>query len=108
MKQNIKITREEFDGRKWVLDSINKHFDVILEEWEEESDSAYDDSDGEEDWSEIENEEESKDPDDITEKKSSVQMQGLLKSVVSKIRSSCSNLNDKDVVSCLKTQLEQR
>lgn len=108
MKQNIKITKEEFDGRKWVLDSINKHFDVILEEGEEESDSAYDDSDGEEDWSEIENEEESKDPDDITEKKSSVQMQGLLKSVVSKIRSSCSNLNDKDVVSCLKTQLEQR
>jgi len=108
-KQNttvIKQVKQEYDERKWVLDSINKHFDVILEEEEDESDSAYDDSDGEECWSESEEEIEKEKPE--PGKKSSVAMQGLLKSVVSKIRKSCSNLDDKDVIGSLKSQLEQR
>ena len=36
------------DDRSWVLESINKHFDVIMEENEEDSDdeeSCYSDSD---------------------------------------------------------------
>jgi len=108
-KQNmpvIKQVKQEYDERKWVLDSINKHFDVILEEEEDESDSAYDDSDGEECWSDSEEEYEEQKAE--TGKKSSVAMQGLLKSVVSKIRKSCSNLDDKDVICSLKSQLEQR
>merc|ERR1719219_232856 len=91
-KPKVNQVKEEFDGRKWVLDSINKHFDVILEEEEDESDSAYDDSDGEEYWSD--SAEETEEQNMHTEKKSSAAMQGLLKSVVSKIRKSYSNLND--------------
>merc|ERR1711892_246362 len=104
--QKINPVKEEFDERKWVLDSINKHFDVILEEEEDESDSAYDDSDGEEYWSE--SDEDTVEQAQHQAKKSSTAMQGLLKSVVSKIRTSCTNLNDKEVVSSLKTQLEHR
>eukprot|EP00092_Neocalanus_flemingeri_P026406 GFUD01028623.1.p1 GENE.GFUD01028623.1~~GFUD01028623.1.p1 ORF type:complete len:1467 (+),score=533.39 GFUD01028623.1:218-4618(+) len=110
-KQTTKKTnsaQKDFDGRKWVLDSINKHFDVILEEGEDESDSAYDDSDGQEDWTECEDEEIGDDQAPYAETKSSAQMQGLLKSVVSKITKSYSNLNDKDVMSSLKSKLEKR
>merc|ERR1712106_1219193 len=95
--QKINPVKEEFDGRKWVLDSINKHFDVIMEEEVDESDSAYDDSDGEEYWSK--SDEDTAEQTQYPAKKSSTAMQGLLKSVVSKIRTSCSNLNDKEVVS---------
>ena len=81
--------------------TLNKQaFYVILKEEEDESDSAYADSEGEEYWS--------AELVQYPANKSTTGMQGLLKSVVSKIRTSCSNLNETDVVSSLKTQLEHR
>jgi len=107
--QKTKSAQKDIDGRKWVLESINKHFDVILEEGEDLSDSAHEDYASEEDWPEVEPDEKvNEEPKMYTEPKSSSQMQGLLKSVVSKITKSYSNLSDKDVISGLKSQLEQR
>ena len=86
---------------------LNKQaFYVILKEEEDESDSAYDYSEGEEYWSE--SDEDAAELAQYPAKKSSTSMQGLLKSIVSKIQTSCSNLNEKDDISSLKTQLEYR
>merc|ERR1711902_114226 len=67
------------EERKWVLDSINKYFDIIVEEEEEEE---YDEDD-EEEMDEVED-----DNEEQSNYQSTTKMRGLLSSVVSKISGS--------------------
>lgn len=95
------------DDRSWVLESINKHFDVIMEESEEESDdegSYYSDSDDSWDFEHQESEEVSSEG----TLKSSFQMQSLLRSVVSQITTKDQSLDENSVLNNLKRQLENR
>ena len=92
------------DDRSWVLESINKHFDVIMEENEEESDDEeyyYSDSDDEYE----------KGTEEVCSEgalKSSFQMQSLLRSVVSQITTKDQTLDENSVLNNLKRQLENR
>ncbi len=107
MRPSQKSTEE----RKWVLDTINKYFDVIVEEEdedEEEEESDIDDSDDEEDDfvnSEIESSDSESDLDSLsfsdTDNKvdnvdakfqSSSRMRELLKKAATNVSSSQSNL----------------
>ena len=95
------------DNRKWVLDSINKYFDVIAEE--EDDDEEEDDVD-DDDESEYENSSEHEEPAPARDEakssfKSSLRMRGLLSSVASKLTGSVSNLSAGDVVQTLKKNL---
>ena len=110
------------EERKWVLDSINKYFDVIVEEEEEadddedyvEDDEYYDTTD--EDYDDYEEEDEeysaSGGEEDIEGTKtdnnnfqSTSKMRGLLSSVVTKISGSVGTLAQKDLMSSLKQNL---
>ena len=106
-------TKEE---RKWVVDTINKYFDVIVEEEEEEeendnveedsySEEADDEieslgdmdySDSEEDYKETDSEpeEEENDNDGEGRFKSTAKIRGLLSTAMAKISSSKSDLTD--------------
>jgi len=112
MRPSVKPKEE----RKWVLDSINKYFDVIVEEEEENSDDEYSDSESE--YSEDEYESDYEESDDYemeaeegvcsTEKKSfqsTTKMRGLLSSVVSNISGSVGSLASKEIISNLKQNL---
>merc|ERR1712130_881365 len=105
MKKSAKPKEE----RKWVLDSINKYFDVIVEEEEEEGEAepmSEDDSDYEysddddDDESEYEYSEEEEDVEMVTQAESGFQstskMRGLLSSVVANISGSRGNLGRQD------------
>ena len=95
------------DDRTWVLESINKHFDVIMEENEEESqdeESYYSDSDD----SCAFDLEESEEVSSEGTLKSSLQMQSLLRSVVSQITTKDQSLDENSVLNNLKRQLENR
>ena len=110
------------EERKWVLDSINKYFDVIVEEEEEEgedeptsdSDSDYeysdDDDDDDEDNSEYEYSDEELGEAVPTEPgfQSTTKMRCLLSSVVANISGSRSNLNRQEIVTNLKQNLGSR
>ena len=107
------------EERKWVLDSINKYFDVIVEEEEEEgedepisdSDSDYEYSDDEdEDNSEYEYSDEELGEAVPTEPgfQSTTKMRSLLSSVVANISGSRSNLNRQEIVTSLKQNLGSR
>ena len=90
-----------------MLESINKHFDVIMEENEEESDddeSYYSDSEDSCDFDLEESEEVSSEG----TLKSSFQMQSLLRSVVSQITTKDQSLDENSVLNNLKRQLENR
>ena len=95
------------ENRKWVLDSINKYFEVIAEEEDDE-----DDEDDEEDEDKSENEESSEIEETLPTKveaessyKSSSKMRGLLCSVASRLTGSVSNLSAGDVMQTLKKNL---
>ena len=105
------------EDRKWVLDSINKYFDVIVEEEEEpddedesdESDEEYSDEfDSEDDeCSESSNDQDIEDfeNNDDNNYQSTSKMRGLLSSVVSKISGSVGNLAQRDLMNSLKQNL---
>lgn len=103
------------EERKWVLDTINKYFDVIVEEEEDEEedmDEDGDDSSSEEDYdvsSEYSDdfEEDNGDvEDDLSNNyQSSKQLRGMLSSVVSRISGSVGNLAQKDIMQSLKQNL---
>lgn len=103
------------EERKWVLDSINKFFDIIVEEEEEDEEydqeeyyedenSDYEYCDSESEYSEYDNEIEA-----VNEEQNNYQstnkMRGLLSSVVSKISGSIGNLAQKDLMHSLKQNL---
>ena len=105
------------EERKWVLDTINKYFDVIVEEEEEEEEyeeDEEDEDDYESEYSEYEDEEDI-DMEDTTNKdnwrqstdnfQSTNKMRGLLSSVVTKISGSVGNLAQKDLIQSLKQNL---
>ena len=101
-----KRTKKVVDERSWVLESINKHFDVIMEENENETDyeeSYYSDSDSYDDDENVGDVQEDKGT-----LKSSFQMQHLLRSVVNHITSKDRTLDDNAVLNNLKRQLENR
>ena len=91
------------DSRSWVLSSINKHFDVIVED--EEDGSLSEDSDDEtsdEDEDSLSEEEE----DDEQPLKVSDHMRNIFKSVVCQITEREERLNNEDILSNLKHKLE--
>ena len=101
------------EERKWVLDTINKYFDVIVEEEEEmdEEDESYEEE-YEEDSSEYSEEEYDEDVEDDVEDEdqpnnfqSTSKMRGMLSSVVSRISGSVGNLAQKDIMQSLKQNL---
>merc|ERR1712181_129163 len=109
MKKSAKPKEE----RKWVLDSINKYFDVIVEEEEEEgedepmsdNDSDYEYSD-DDDESEYEYSEEDEEVEEVTSAgpgfQSTSKMRGLLSSVVANISGSRGNLGRQEILSSMK------
>eukprot|EP00092_Neocalanus_flemingeri_P039775 GFUD01043315.1.p1 GENE.GFUD01043315.1~~GFUD01043315.1.p1 ORF type:complete len:2211 (+),score=819.60 GFUD01043315.1:247-6879(+) len=119
MKPSVKPKEE----RKWVLDSINKYFEVIVEEEEEEnsdeensddnsiySESEYESDDDDCDASEMDEEEEEEEQSVITNNQtkdfhSTSKMRGLLSSVVSNISGSVGNLASKEIIHNLKQNL---
>ena len=115
MKKSAKPKEE----RKWVLDSINKYFDVIVEEEEEEGedepmsddDSDYEDSD-DDDESEYEYSEEDEEVEEVTPAEpgfqSTSKMRGLLSSVVANISGSRGNLGRQEILSSMKQNLGSR
>ena len=93
------------ENRKWVLDSINKYFDVIAEEEDDE-----DEDDEDEDESEFEESSDIEEPPPTkveaeSSYKSSSKMRGLLCSVASRLTGSVSNLSAGDVIQTLKKNL---
>lgn len=93
------------EERKWVMESINKFFDVIVEEEDDEdgedgSEDEYEDDEEEEEEMEEEEEEEEE-----TKFKSSAKMRGLLSSVVTKLSGSVGNLAGTNLVHSLKRNL---
>ena len=93
------------ENRKWVLDSINRYFDVIAEEEDDE-----DEDDEDEDESEFEESSEIEEPPPTkveaeSSYKSSSKMRGLLCSVASRLTGSVSNLSAGDVIQTLKKNL---
>ena len=106
------------EERKWVLDTINKFFDVIVEEEEEMEEDDYeeeeededdydsDDSDMESEYSEYDEEDEVCNENIVdTNYQSTNKMRGLLSSVVTKISGSVGNLAQKDLIHSLKHNL---
>ena len=110
------------EDRKWVLDSINKYFDVIVEEEEEpededdecdeteDEDYEYDEEYSEEyDSEDDEYSESGKDEHILDNEKNNYQstskMRGLLSSVVNKISGSVGNLAQGDLMNSLKQNL---
>jgi len=107
------------DERKWVLESINKYFDVIVEEEEEEEDGEeYSDEDDMDDYSDEEDEDEySEQEDDVSDiaiepsssnYKSTSKMRSLLSSVVTNLSGSVTNLARPEIVSTLKKGIGSR
>ena len=100
------------EERKWVLDTINKYFEVIVEEEDEENEEDYDEDDEDDEYSddseysEYEEEEEEYETEMTSEKfQSTTKMRGILTSVVSKISGSVGNLAKKDLMQNLKQNL---
>ena len=107
------------EDRKWVLDSINKYFDVIVEEEEEphdedeDEDEEYEDEFSDEYDSEDDEISESSNDEDIEDYEntddnnyqSTSKMRGLLSSVVNKISGSVGNLAQRDLMNSLKQNL---
>ena len=97
------------DERKWVLDSINKYFDVIVEENEGSSEGC--DSESTSSTSECSEEETSNDSDDEQEEEgvpqfqSTAKIRGMFSTVVSNLSKSVNNLAQTDLVSNLKRNL---
>ena len=97
------------DERKWVLDSINKYFDVIVEENEGSSEGC--DSESTSSISECSEEETSNDSDDEQEEEgvpqfqSTAKIRGMFSTVVSNLSKSVNNLAQTDLVSNLKRNL---
>ena len=89
---------KQVDNRSWVLKSINKHFDVIVED---EEDYEYDSSseENEDETSEIEQ-------DNFVGKQSSEHMKDLLRSVVSHLHDSDGPVANKQIIDNLKKNLE--
>ena len=103
------------EERKWVLDTINKYFEVIVEEEdEEEGEEGEEYSDTDSEYSEYEDddyeEEEEEQEDQLTSNpsdnfQSTSKMRGILSSVVSKISGSVGNLAKQDLMQNLKQNL---
>ena len=112
------------EERKWVLDSINKYFDVIVEEEEEGEDEQISDSDSDYEYSDDDDEDDDEDEDNSeyeysdeelgeavpTEPgfQSTTKMRSLLSSVVANISGSRSNLNRQEILTSLKQNLGSR
>ena len=84
------------EERKWVLDTINQYFDVIVEEEDEESDLESDEDDSIDDsiesLSDLENGDEEEEESTNAGYKSSSRMRSLLSKAVANVTNSQSNL----------------
>ena len=90
MRPTVKAKEE----RKWVLDTINQYFDVIVEE-DDEKESDDDDSDSDESiesLSEYEDEEEMDDDEEIQGYKSTNRIRSMLTRAAANVSNSQSNL----------------
>ena len=89
MRPTVKAKEE----RKWVLDTINQYFDVIVEEDdEEESDEDSDSDESIESLSEYEDEEEMDDDEEIQGYKSTNRIRSMLTRAAANVSNSQSNL----------------
>ena len=104
------------EERKWVLDTINKYFEVIVEEEDEEDEDEdedeYEDDEENEDYDDADSDYsensdyDSHEAEDTSENfQSTSKMRGILTSVVSKISGSVGNLAKKDLMQNLKQNL---
>ena len=90
MRPTVKAKEE----RKWVLDTINKYFDVIVEEEDEESDEDSDSDESIESLSEYEESEEEMEEDEDEDQayKSSNRMRSMLTRAAANVSNSQTNL----------------
>ena len=104
MRPTVKAKEE----RKWVLDTINQYFDVIVEEEDEESDMVDDSSD--EEMSEVSDDEDDKEDyeyeeEDMPDYQSTSRIRSLLTKAASNVSQSQTNLAN---LSLLKQKLGSR
>ena len=103
------------EERKWVMDSISKYFDVIVEEEDEEEEYSEDEEGSDNDYGDENDDDYDDDDDDVEDVKvpaeeqpgykSSNRMRTMLGSVMSKLSSSSTNLNQSNMVTSLKRNL---
>ena len=90
------------ESRSWVLNSINKHFDVIVEDDEDGSDSENSEYESSEDDDFLlEDEDNNEHPQKVSE-----HMRNIFKSVVCQITEREDKLNNEDILSNLKRKLD--
>ena len=87
------------EERSWVLESINKHFDVIVED--DEDDFSSESEDSEEDDESLSNDEDKEQSFRVSD-----QMRNIFKSVVNQITEKDETFNNADILSNLKHKLE--
>ena len=88
------------EERSWVLESINKHFDVIVEDDEDGFSSESEDSEDDESLS-LSNDEDKEQSFRVSD-----QMRNIFKSVVCQITEKDETFNNADILSNLKHKLE--
>ena len=88
------------EERSWVLESINKHFDVIVEDDEDDFSSESEDSEDDESLS-LSNDEDKEQSFRVSD-----QMRNIFKSVVNQITEKDETFNNADILSNLKHKLE--
>ena len=102
MRPTVKAKEE----RKWVLDTINQYFDVIVEEEDEESDMVDDSSD--EEMSEVSDDEDDKEDyeyEEMPDYQSTSRIRSMLTKAASNVSQSQTNLAN---LSLLKQKLGSR
>ena len=99
MRPAVKAKEE----RKWVLDTINQYFDVIVEEEDEESDML--DNSSDEEMSEVSDEDFEYEEEDLPDYQSTSRIRSLLTKAASNVSQSQTNLAN---LSLLKQKLGSR
>ena len=101
MRPTVKAKEE----RKWVLDTINQYFDVIVEEEDEEEESDMVDDSSDEEMSEVSDEDFEYEEEDLLDYQSTSRIRSLLTKAASNVSQSQTNLAN---LSLLKQKLGSR
>lgn len=101
MRPAVKAKEE----RKWVLDTINQYFDVIVEEEDEEEESDMVEDSSDEEMSEVSDEDFEYEEEDLPDYQSTSRIRSLLTKAASNVSQSQTNLAN---LSLLKQKLGSR
>ena len=101
MRPTVKAKEE----RKWVLDTINQYFDVIVEEEDEEEESDMVEDSSDEEMSEVSDEDFEYEEEDLLDYQSTSRIRSLLTKAASNVSQSQTNLAN---LSLLKQKLGSR